>query len=83
MITDNAKQEAEHVGGIAEANTDRMEPELDDWSVVELVYLASQGNEAVSFLNFLDILLSGCFCGYLSQHCLGECKPQMERGRRE
>lgn len=48
-----------------------MEPELDNWSIVELVYLAAHGDEAVAVLNLLNILLSGCLCGYLTQHCLG------------
>lgn len=55
---------------MVEADTDRMEPELDNWSVVELVYLASHGDEAVAVLNLLNILLSGCLCGYFTQHCL-------------
>lgn len=73
----------ENVGGVAEADSHRVKPELDNWSVVELVYLASHGDEAVAALNLLDILLSGCLCGYLTQHCLGECKPHTERWRRE
>lgn len=48
----------ENVGGVAEADTDRMKPELDNWSVVELVYLASHGDKAVAALNLLNILLS-------------------------
>lgn len=56
-----------------------MEPELDDRSIVKLVDLASHGDEAVAILNLLDILLSGCLCGYLTQHCLGGCKPRAER----
>lgn len=60
-----------------------MEPELDNWCIVELVYLASHGDKAVAVLNLLNILLSGCLCGYFAQHCLGECKPHMERGRKE
>lgn len=63
---------AEDVGGVAEAETDRMKPELHNGCIVELVYLASHGDEAVAVLNFLNILLSGCLCGYLTQHCLGE-----------
>lgn len=74
------------VGGVAEADTDRMEPELDNRSIVELIYLAAHGDEAVAVLNFFNILLSGCLCGYLTQHCLGGgggsggggCKPHME-----
>lgn len=71
------------MGNVAEADTDRVEPELHNWSVVELIYLSSHGDEAVAVLNLLNILLSGCFRGYLTQHCLGECKPHMERGRTE
>lgn len=73
----------ENVGGVAEADSHRMKPELDNRSIVELVYLASHRDEAVAALNLLDILLSGCLCGYLTQHCLGDCKPHIERGRRE
>lgn len=73
----------EYVGGVAEAGTDRMEPELDNRSVVELVYLASQRDKAVAALNLFNILLSGCVCGYLTKHRLSECKPHDERGRRE
>lgn len=43
-----------------------MEPELDNGSIVELVYLATHGDEAVAVLNLLNILLSGCLCGYLT-----------------
>lgn len=49
-----------------------MKPELHNWCIVELVYLASHGDEAMAVLNLLNIFLSGCFCGYLTQHCLGE-----------
>lgn len=60
-----------------------MKPELHNRCIVELVYLASHGDEAVAVLNLLNILLSGCLCGYLTQHCLGECKSRMERGRED
>lgn len=59
-----------------------MEPELDNGSIVELVYLATHGDEAVAVLNLLNILLSGCLCGYLTQHCLGGaggCKHHVEQ----
>lgn len=66
-----------------------MEPELDNGSIVELVYLATHGNEAVAVLNLLNVLLSGCLCGYLTQHCLGGrrwgggggCKHHTEQGK--
>lgn len=69
------------VGSVAGADTDRMEPELDNWSIVELVYFASHGDEAVAVLNLRNILLSGCLRGNLTQHCL--VKMQAQRGARE
>lgn len=79
------QRESAYVGGVAEADTDRMEPELDNWSIVELIYLAAHGDEAVAALNLLYILLPWCLCGYFTQHCLhrlasGECKPHVEQG---
>lgn len=43
-----------------------MEPELDNRSIVKLVDLASHGDEAVAFLNLLNILLPGCLCSYFT-----------------
>lgn len=71
------------MGGVAEADTDRMKPELDDRSIVELIYLSSHGDKTVAALDLLNILLSGCLCGYLTQHCLGECGAHTERERDE
>lgn len=48
-----------------------MEPELDNWGVVELVYLAAHGDEAVAVLNLLGVFFSRCLCCDLTQHCLG------------
>lgn len=48
-----------------------MEPELDNGSVVELVYLAAHGDEAVAVLNLLDVFLPGRLRGDLTQHRLG------------
>lgn len=48
-----------------------MEPELDNGSVVELVYLAAHGDEAVAVLNLLDVFFPGRLCGDLTEHRLG------------
>lgn len=77
------QQENDYVGGVSEADTDRMKPELHNRCIVELVYLASHGDEAVAVLNLLNILLSGCLCSYLTQHCLSECQPHMKRRRKD
>lgn len=58
-----------------------MEPELDNGSVVELVYLAAHGDEAVAVLNLLHIFFPGRLCGDLTEHCLGGravANPQKE-----
>lgn len=61
--------------------THRMEPELDNGSVVELVYLAAHGDEAVAVLNLLDVFFPGRLCGDLTEHRLGwegGCEPTEE-----
>lgn len=55
-----------------------MEPELDNGSVVELVYLAAHGDEAVAVLNLLDVFFPGRLRGDLTEHGLGGCKPTEE-----
>lgn len=60
-----------------------MEPELDNWGVVELVYLAAHGDEAVAVLNLLDIFFSRCLCCDLTQHCLGGRWLQTHEGGSE
>lgn len=64
--------------------THRMEPELDNGSVVELVYLAAHGDEAVAVLNLLDVFFPGRLCGDLTEHRLGGravCEPTQEGAR--
>lgn len=48
-----------------------MEPELDNGSVVELVYLAAHGDEAVAVLNLFHVFLPGRLRGDLTEHGLG------------
>lgn len=49
-----------------------MEPELDNGSVVELVYLAAHGDEAVAVLNLLHVFFPGRLGADLTEHRLGE-----------
>lgn len=61
-----------------------MEPELDNGSVVELVYLAAHGDEAVAVLNLLDVFFPGRLSGDLTEHRLGGravCEPTQEGAR--
>lgn len=48
----------------------RVEPELDDGCIVEFIDFSAQGDQPVSALNFLFILLSGRLPVVSSQHCL-------------
>lgn len=48
-----------------------MEPELDNGSIVELVYLAAHRNEAMAVLDLLHVFLPGGLGGDLTEHGLG------------
>lgn len=65
----NLQQEVRLVGGVG-AHTHRVEPELDNGGIVELINLAAHWDETVAVLNFFDVLLPRCLCCYFTQHCL-------------
>lgn len=61
-----------------------MKPELDYWSIVELIDLSSHRDEAVAALDlWKDILLPGCLRGYLTQHCLSQTGDPTQSNRVE
>lgn len=65
------QQDEAYVGGVAVADTHRVEPKLDNGGIVELVNLAAHRDEAVAVLNLFDVLLPRRLCCYFTQHCLG------------
>lgn len=65
------QQDAAYGGGVAGADTHRVEPKLDNGGIVELVNLAAHWDEAVAVLNLFDVLLPRRLCCYFAQHCLG------------